>query len=356
MPSTAWSSGASAKTMLAALPPSSRVSRLPVPATACGDAAADLGGAGERDLVDPVVVDQRGPGLARAGDDVDDARRQVGLLADLGEQQGGQRCRLRRLQHHGVAAGQRRRDLPRQHEQREVPRDHLAGDSQRLRIRAESRVAQLVGPAGVVEEVGRGEGDVDVPALADRLAVVDRLQHGQFARSLGHDPGDPVEVLGPLGARHPGPATVGRPRGGDGGIHVLRTRLGDVGQLALGRGVHRGEVLPGCRLAHLAADEQAVAVVDRHRCCGFRRRRVGEDLAGQRIAATAADGVAYNGSVTTAPRSGASRLVLGHVVGAHVAAGAHAQGLADEVVEQAWRRRSGSTPGSASPGRRSRGP
>ena len=33
MPSTAWSIGASSKTMFAALPPSSRVSRLPVPAT-----------------------------------------------------------------------------------------------------------------------------------------------------------------------------------------------------------------------------------------------------------------------------------------------------------------------------------
>ena len=34
MPSTAWSSGASSKTMFAALPPSSRVSRLPEPAIA----------------------------------------------------------------------------------------------------------------------------------------------------------------------------------------------------------------------------------------------------------------------------------------------------------------------------------
>ena len=33
MPSTAWSSGASSKTTFAALPPSSRVSRLPVPAS-----------------------------------------------------------------------------------------------------------------------------------------------------------------------------------------------------------------------------------------------------------------------------------------------------------------------------------
>src|SRR5205814_7760632 len=51
-------------------------------------------------------------------DDVDHARRQVGLLADLGEQQRGQRRRLRRLQHHGVAAGQRRGDLPREQDRK----------------------------------------------------------------------------------------------------------------------------------------------------------------------------------------------------------------------------------------------
>ena len=134
MPSTAWSIGASSKTMLAALPPSSRVTFLSVPATDLRDRPADLGRAGERDLVDVRVLDQRAAGLAGAGDDVDHARRQVGLLADLGEQQRGQRRGLGRLEHDRVAGGQRRRDLPGQHEQREVPRDDLAGHAQRLRV------------------------------------------------------------------------------------------------------------------------------------------------------------------------------------------------------------------------------
>ena len=94
-----------------------------------GDLPADLGGAGEGDLVDVGVRRPAPAGLAGAGDDVDDARRQVGLLADLGEEQRGERGGLGRLEHHGVAAGQRRRDLPRQHQQREVPRDDLAGDA-----------------------------------------------------------------------------------------------------------------------------------------------------------------------------------------------------------------------------------
>ena len=42
------------------------------------DRLADLGRAGERDLVD-VGVDERGARAAVAGDDVDDARRQLGL-------------------------------------------------------------------------------------------------------------------------------------------------------------------------------------------------------------------------------------------------------------------------------------
>src|SRR3546814_1982368 len=52
------------------------------------------------------------------------------LLADLGEEQRGQRRGLGRLEHDGVAGSQCRGDLPGQHQQREVPRDHLGGDTQ----------------------------------------------------------------------------------------------------------------------------------------------------------------------------------------------------------------------------------
>ena len=76
MPSTAWSSAASSKTTFAALPPSSSVTFLPVPATCVLDRLADRGGTGERDLVDVGVRDERGTRRAAAGDDVDDAGRQ----------------------------------------------------------------------------------------------------------------------------------------------------------------------------------------------------------------------------------------------------------------------------------------
>src|SRR5690606_8207120 len=47
------------------------------------DQLADLGGAGEGDLLDIGVGDDGGAGVAHAGDDIDDARRQAGARADL---------------------------------------------------------------------------------------------------------------------------------------------------------------------------------------------------------------------------------------------------------------------------------
>ena len=51
MPSTAWSSGASAKTMFAAFPPEFEGEPLVGPGDRALDALADVGGARERDLV-----------------------------------------------------------------------------------------------------------------------------------------------------------------------------------------------------------------------------------------------------------------------------------------------------------------
>ena len=180
------------------------------PPAGAGEAAldllADVGGAGERDLVDgrraPTTAAPTSPA---PGSTLSTPGGQPGLGGDLGEHQRGERGGLGGLEHDRVAAGERRRDLPRGHEQREVPRDHRADHAERLRCRAEARVLQLVGPARVVEQVRRRGRDVDVAGLADRLAVVERLQHGQLAGALGHDPRDPEQVLGALGARHRAP-------------------------------------------------------------------------------------------------------------------------------------------------------
>jgi hypothetical protein len=146
------------------------------------------------------MVDERRARGTRTGDDVDDAIGQLGFLDELGEQQGGERCGLGGFQHHGVAAGQRGRDLPRGHEQREVPRDDLPGDANALGVLPGEGVAELVGPTGVVEEVRGGERHVHVAAFADGLAAVHAFDHGELAGFLLQQARDAVDVLGAFAA------------------------------------------------------------------------------------------------------------------------------------------------------------
>ena len=86
----------------------------------------------EGDLGDALVLGERLAGLdAEAVDDVDDAGRQ-----DVGDQfhddEDAERRLLGGLEHHAIAGGKRRRELPRRHQDREVPRDDLADDAERL--------------------------------------------------------------------------------------------------------------------------------------------------------------------------------------------------------------------------------
>ena len=186
MPSTAWSSGASSKTMLAALPPSSRVTLLSVPATRRAIALPTS--------VEPVNATLSTPGCSTSAAPVSPAP--VTMLTTPGGRSACWQISANSSAVSGVVSAglsttvlpqaSAGRDLPGQHQQREVPRDDLAGHAERLRVGAEAGVLQLVGPAGVVEEVRGGQRHVDVAGLLDRLAVVDRLQHGELA---GRAPG-----------------------------------------------------------------------------------------------------------------------------------------------------------------------
>ena len=215
MPSTAWSIGASSKTMLAALPPSSRVTFLSVPATVLAIARPTS--------VEPVKAtlstsgwrDQRRPGGAGAGDDVDHARRQVGLLADLGEQQRRQRRGLGRLEDDGVAGRERGRDLPGQHQEREVPRDDLArrrraarvGRSRRTRACRPSRRSRRSAPPPSGTSTSR-DSLIGLPLSSDsstassraRSWMIRAMRKRYLARSA---PGirRPHPAVGPAGGR-----------------------------------------------------------------------------------------------------------------------------------------------------------
>ena len=113
-------------------------------------------------------------------------------LRDLAERERGERRLARRLDDHGVAARQRRRDLPRRQQQRKIPRHDRRDDADRLAQRVGEVVAldrhrlavDLVGPAGEVLEALGGRGHLDLPRLEDRLAVVQRLE--------------PRDLVGPL--------------------------------------------------------------------------------------------------------------------------------------------------------------
>ena len=259
IPSTAWSSGASSNTMLAALPPSSRVSFLPDPARVRWIALPTS--------VEPVKATLSTPSWPTRAAPV--APAPVRMLTTPSGSSASWRSSPRRRAVSGVvSAGLRTTVLPAARAGASFQAAISSGKFQGMtwaatpsggRPAAREGVVELVGPAGVVEEVGRGQGQVDVAGLLDRLAAVHRLQDRELPRPLLQGPGDPVEVLGPLGPRQLRPHLgVGGPGGLDGRVHVLLAGLGDLGQDLLGGRVDGLEGLPGGRLDPPPPDQQAM--------------------------------------------------------------------------------------------------
>ena len=99
------------------------------------DAPADLGRTGERGLVDERVLASSSPARAAgAGDEVDDAGRDVGFLEDLASIERGERRERRGLDdrrscRRPAIAGR----SSSRHEEREVPRDDAGADADRAR-------------------------------------------------------------------------------------------------------------------------------------------------------------------------------------------------------------------------------
>src|SRR5204863_8864305 len=120
---------------------------------------------------------------------------------------------------------------------REVPRDDLPGDAERPRPLVRERVLELVGPAGVVEEMCGRQGEVDVARLLDRLAAVQRLEDRELTRALLQDARDPEQVFRALRRRDLRPAVLERvPRGTHRRGDLIRRRLTDLGERLLRRG------------------------------------------------------------------------------------------------------------------------
>ncbi len=234
---------------------------LEVPGGCLEDELADLGGAGEGDLVDIVMGRERGAcGLAETWHHVDDAVRNARLGHQLGETQCRQRGLLGRLQHDAVAGGQGGAKLPGSHQQREVPRDDLPYHADRftqgvgVEVRArhighrnvDGVALDLGGPAGhVVKQVG---GQRNVGSLRDDegLAVIHRLQLGELLDVLQDEVANPPDDAPSLRRRHPAPRPVIEclTCSPDGAVDILGVAFSDPGESFAGRWVGCLECLP----------------------------------------------------------------------------------------------------------------
>ena len=265
IPSTAWSIGASSKMMLAAFPPSSSVYFFFVGASAFWMILPTSVRAGEGDLVDVGMIDDRSAGFSRAGDDVHHARRKVAILNDLGQLQCRQRRRLGGLEYDRASARQRRRDFPRGHEQREIPRNHLPRDAQRRRAFAGQRVFEFVRPSRVIKEMRRRQRHIDIARFANRLAAIHRFDHRELARAILDHPRDAIDIFAALLRGHLRPDFVvclaGRVHRS---VNIFLRRQSDLGQLLLVRRVDRLEIFALGRRRELAVDEQVILRLELH--------------------------------------------------------------------------------------------
>ena len=144
--------------------------------------------AGERDVLDSRMRGQRGARLApESGDDVERAFGKPDACRKLGEAQQRQAGVLGRLDHAGIAGGERGTDRTTEDLQRVVPGNDVAGDAVRL-APGQHRVAlwignrlamELVAGAAVELEVARAGRDVGA-CLLHRLAAVARLEQREF--------------------------------------------------------------------------------------------------------------------------------------------------------------------------------
>ena len=199
------------------------------------DEAARRRLAGEGDLGDPLALRQRLAGLdAEAIDDIEDAGRQK--IADhVHEDHDAHRRLLGRLQHDAIAGGERGRELPDRHQEREIPRDDLRDDAERLvemigdRIMVDLADAAFLRPnaAGEIAEMIDRQRQIGALGFADRLAVVDRLDEGEKIELLLDPVGDAQKRERALRRRRAPPGLPRGMRGIEGEFDILGGRAGD---------------------------------------------------------------------------------------------------------------------------------
>ena len=190
------------------------------------------------------------PVSGTAGQHVQQALGQPGLLEDPGEHDAAADRGARvRLEHHRVAERERRGDRAGGQDLREVERRDHADDADRDPLGEAqpgllARQQLAVGPAGeggrLVDLLGgvvglEGGGPADLAALPDH-PVLDLGGVGQ------PEVGRPAQDRGPLGVRGGGPGRLRGRRLLDRAGHVVRGREADAAELAAGGGLDDGGV------------------------------------------------------------------------------------------------------------------
>ena len=230
---------------------------------------ADLARARERDLVDVhVAADRLARGLAHPREDVHHAVGDARLGGELGQRERHDRRLLGGLEDDGVARGQRRRELPRRHQDRVVPRHDHADHADRLaRDQADHArpgrpdlAVDLVDGLGEVAEAGHGAADLAL-GVADRLAHVDGDHRRELVAVALDQVGEAEQDGAALARREARPrARLERAaRGGDGAVDVLGVAGGDVEDGLARHGADARERRAGGGVDEGAVDEGAAA-------------------------------------------------------------------------------------------------
>ncbi len=159
----------------------------------------------------------------------------AGVERELREPERGERRQLGRLENDGVAAGERRADLPGRDVERKVPRDDGRDDTERLAERhvhpardRDGLAVVLVDRPGIEVEDRRNHADLAARAR-DRLADVLRLDLRELLGVLLDERREPSEQASTVDRRDSTPAGKRLLCGRDGGVGLLAPRLLELG-------------------------------------------------------------------------------------------------------------------------------
>ena len=217
---------------------------------------------------------------SRAGDNIDDPRRNAGLAHQLADPERAQRSELRRLEDDGVARGEGRAHLPAAEHQWEIPRDDRSNDTEGLaddiveetRFHRDDIALQLVGYPAEIAKCGGRPDDVEVTAVANRMTGVQALEPGQLVgvrlNQIGQSEEDPAAGRRPEGR----PSGEGRRRRRHRSVDVNLARSCDATNEGAVMRVDRFERRPVERVDEFPADEQAITNPGSGRIVGQRHR------------------------------------------------------------------------------------